>query len=106
MLDALWERLLVALESRIPATTLETWVRPCRLAAVHGDQLRVAAPSKFARDWLAQRYADALQIAAREVLGGNPRVSFEVDRQPPPPPPPRPATSIHEARGQPDGHAP
>ncbi|OGL14065.1 MAG: chromosomal replication initiation protein DnaA [Candidatus Rokubacteria bacterium RIFCSPLOWO2_12_FULL_71_19] len=82
MLDALWERLLVALESRIPATTLETWVRPCRLAAVHGDQLRVAAPSKFARDWLAQRYADALQIAAREVLGGNPRVSFEVDREP------------------------
>ena len=82
MLDALWSRLLVALEPRIPATTIETWVRPCRLASVHGDQFRVAAPSTFARDWLAQRHAEAFQAAAREILGGTPRVSFEVDREP------------------------
>ncbi len=85
MLDALWGRILAALETRIPATSLETWVRPCRLAAVHGDHLRIAAPSRFARDLLAQRHADALQAAAREVLGGSPRVSFEVDRDPPRP---------------------
>jgi chromosomal replication initiator protein len=83
MLDALWARLLSALESRIPATSLETWVRPSRLAAVHGDHLRVAAPNKFARDLLAQRHTDAFHAAAREVLGGNPRISFEVDRDPP-----------------------
>jgi len=82
VLDALWSRLLVALEPRIPATTIETWVRPCRLASVHGDQLRVAAPNTFARDWLAQRHAEAFQAAAREILGGTPRVSFEVDREP------------------------
>jgi len=82
VLDSLWSRLLVALEARIPATTIETWVRPCRLASVHGDQLRVAAPSTFARDWLAQRHAEAFQAAAREILGGTPRVSFEVDREP------------------------
>ena len=82
MLDSLWGRLLVALETRIPTTTLETWVRPCRLASVHGDLLRVAAPSKFARDWLAQRHAEAFQAAAGEILGGSPRVTFEVDREP------------------------
>jgi len=84
MLDSLWGRVLVALETRLPAATIESWVRPCRLAALHGDQLRIAAPNKFARDWLAQRHADVLQAAAREVLGGNPRISFEVDREPHP----------------------
>src|SRR5215813_9944745 len=83
MLDTLWTRLLTGLERRIPATTLDNWVRPCRLDSVQGDHLRIAAPSKFARDWLAQHHADAFQAVAREVIGGNPRVSFDVDKSAP-----------------------
>ena len=99
MLDTLWTRLLTGLERRIPATTLDNWVRPCRLDSVQGDHLRIAAPSKFARDWLAQHHADAFQAVARELIGGNPRVSFDVDRNAPaadgtdPPPPIEAATS-------------
>src|SRR6187397_261981 len=83
MLDTLWTRLLTALERRLPATTLDSWVRPCRLDSVQGDHLRIAAPSKFARDWLAQHHADVFQAVAREVIGGNPRVSFDVDKHAP-----------------------
>ena len=100
MLDTLWTRLLTGLERRIPATTLDNWVRPCRLDSVQGDHLRIAAPSKFARDWLAQHHADAFQAVAREVIGGNPRVSFDVDKNAPAadatdPPPPVEAASSH-----------
>jgi len=83
MLDALWARLLVALEDRIPPSALESWFRPCRLAAVDGDLLRLAAPNPFTRNWLVQHYLDSLQAAAREVLGGNPRVSVELAESPP-----------------------
>jgi chromosomal replication initiator protein len=99
MLDTLWTRLLTGLERRIPATTLDNWVRPCRLDSIQGDHLRIAAPSKFARDWLAQHHADAFQAVAREVIGGNPRVSFDVDKNAhaegatDPPPPVEAATS-------------
>ncbi len=79
MLDSLWSRLLVALEPRMPATTLDSWVRPCRLAAIDSDCLRVAAPNKFARDWLTRHHLDVLQAAARDVLGGNPHVTVSVD---------------------------
>src|SRR5215468_9415067 len=100
MLDTLWTRLLTGLERRIPATTLDNWVRPCRLDSVQGDHLRIAAPSKFARDWLAQHHADAFQAVAREVIGGNPRVSFDVDKNAPAAdatelPPPVEAGSLH-----------
>ena len=80
MLNSLWDRLLSALESRIPASSLESWLGSCRLAAVDSDHLRVAAPNKYTRDWLAQHHTEALEAAAREVLGGNPRVSIEIDR--------------------------
>jgi chromosomal replication initiator protein len=78
MLDTLWQRLLLSLETRVPATVLDTWIRPCRLVGAQADHLRLAAPNRFARDWLIQRHADALGAAAREVLGGNPRVTVDV----------------------------
>ncbi len=80
MLDSAWSRLLVALEPRIQVTALESWVRPCRLVALDADHLRVAAPNDFVRDWLARHHLDALRAAARDVVGGDPRVTIEVNR--------------------------
>ena len=82
MLDSLWTRVLVTLEGKIPETAIESWLRPCRVTAMEGDLIRVAAPNKYSRDWLVQHYTDSIQTAARDVLGGNPVVSFEVDREP------------------------
>ena len=33
MLDSLWDRMLTELERRLPASALDSWLRPCRLAA-------------------------------------------------------------------------
>jgi len=82
MLDSLWTRLLVTMEGKIPETAIDSWLRPCRVTAMEGDLVRVAAPNKYSRDWLVQHYTEALQSAARTVLGGNPVISIEVDREP------------------------
>ena len=88
MLESLWIRLLSALEQRLPAAALETWVRPSRLVAVEGDHVQIGAPNTFSRDWLAQHHLGALTAAAQECLGGNPQVSIVVQefeaRQPSP----------------------
>jgi chromosomal replication initiator protein len=79
VLDSLWARLLESLSRKLPATVLDTWVRPCRLLAVEGDHLRIGSPNSFSRDWLVQHHLDALQAAAQECVGGNPRVSVVLD---------------------------
>ncbi len=79
MLEDLWARLIESLTRTLPAPILDNWIRPCRLLAVEGDHLRIGAPNKFSRDWLAQNYLDALHQAAREVLGGHPRITLIVD---------------------------
>ena len=90
MLDDLWARLIESLARSLPAPVLDNWIRPCRLVAVEGDHLRVGAPNKFSRDWLAQNYLDALHQATREVLGGHPRITLIVEEavsaEPAPPP--------------------
>ena len=79
MLDTLWLRLLKSLETRLPATVLDSWVRPSRLLSVEGDLLKIGAPNKFSRDWLAQHHLEALHAAAKECLGGQPRVAIIID---------------------------
>ena len=71
MLEDLWARLTESVARTLPTPVLDNWIRPCRLVAVEGDHLRIGAPNKFSRDWVAQNYLDALHQAAREVLGGN-----------------------------------
>ncbi|MBI4610943.1 MAG: chromosomal replication initiator protein DnaA [Candidatus Rokubacteria bacterium] len=93
MLDSLWSRLLSALETRIPPAALNTWVRPSRIGALDGDRVEICAPNKFSRDWLVDHYLDALQAAAQECLGGNPRVSVVVERPSAAAPSPRDAAA-------------
>ena len=76
MRDTLWARLLESLEAKLPAAALDTWIRPSRLLAVEGDLIRIGAPNKFSRDWLIEHHLAALQAAARDRLGGQPRVEI------------------------------
>src|SRR5258708_4353534 len=50
--ESLWARLLGALETTVQPTALESWLRPCRVAAVDDDHLRVVAPNEFVREWV------------------------------------------------------
>ncbi len=79
MLASLWNQLIEAVSHRIPATAVDSWVRPCRLVALEGDHLRISAPNRFSRDWLVQRYLPALETAAADCLGGQPRISVVID---------------------------
>ncbi len=79
MLESLWAQLLDSLSRKIPTAVLDSWIRPCRLLAVAGDHLKVGAPNRFTRDWIVQHHLDALQAAAKDCLGGHPRLSVLVD---------------------------
>ena len=79
MLDALWEHIVEAVGRRLPAAVVESWIRPCRLIGIEGDHLRIAAPNPFFRTWLLEHHLSVLKGVAQECIGGDPRLSIEVD---------------------------
>src|ERR1700687_4658270 len=81
MLESLWNRMLVVLATKVPPAALDSWLRPCRLTAIEGDHIKIAAPNPYTRDWLHQHHTESLQAAARDVLGGNPLLSRGADRE-------------------------
>lgn len=63
-----WAQLVDELRSRVPEPTFDTWLQPLQFGGFHNDRLVLLAPAEC-RAWLADRFHDLLQAAAREVLG-------------------------------------
>src|SRR5262245_10585237 len=87
MFDSFWERLLATVEGDTSGGSLESWLKTCHLVAVDSDHIRIAAPNKYTRDWLVHNHAVFLESTARKILGGAPRISFEIEREAPAPGP-------------------
>ncbi len=90
MHDGLWERLVAALEGRLPPQVLETWIRPARVLAYRDDRLEIGVPNKFIRGYVVDHYLAELQAAAIACLGPGVRVAVSVDRAARPDASPRP----------------
>jgi chromosomal replication initiator protein len=73
--------MLEAAGRRLPSAIVDSWVRPCRLIAIEGDHLRLAAPNPFSRNWLLEHHLEVLKAAAQDCIGGNPRISIDVDER-------------------------
>ncbi len=80
MHDRLWERLLAALEGRLPPQALDTWIRPGRVLAYRDNRLEIAVPSKFMRGYVVEHYLAELQAAAAACLGPRVQVAIGIDR--------------------------
>jgi chromosomal replication initiator protein len=80
--------LLDAASRRLPPIVVDSWLRPCSILAVEGDQIRIAVPNAFSREWIMQHHMRTLTAAAQDVLGGNPQVVLIVDEAAPPTPRP------------------
>ncbi len=78
--NALWERLLAALERRLPPQVLETWIRPGRVLAYRDNRLEIGVPNKFLRGYIVEHYLADLRAAAVDCLGPRVQVAITVDR--------------------------
>jgi len=80
MHDGPWERLLTALENKLPPQVVDTWIRPGRLLACRDTHLDIGVPSPFIRSYVVKHYLPQLQMAAEECLGSGIQVTVSIDR--------------------------
>lgn len=74
----LWDKCLKKLEDEIDPHEFNMWVRP--LTAVDDDQaLRLHAPNRFIKDWLADNLLNELTATAQHFGGSNLKLLIELD---------------------------
>ena len=94
MHDDVHDRLLGALEGKLPPEVLATWIRPLRVLDVHDTRLELGVPNKFFRQQLEQRYLEPLRAAAALVAGPRAQLVLSIDRSAPLPPAPALAPAV------------
>ncbi|MHC4923383.1 MAG: chromosomal replication initiator protein DnaA [Planctomycetota bacterium] len=75
------DRLSAVLDSvrgRVSRQQFETWFRKIDLLEMTPERVVVAVENAFFRDWIQTYYADVLQEACGDIIGGRPEVSVVV----------------------------
>ena len=76
--EQIWSAVQEELRFQLAKSSYETWVKPTSLLDQEGDTYRIAVPSKFAKDWLEDRFGGLIQETLQAVTGGEVEVNFVV----------------------------
>jgi len=68
--NTLWTNCIDCLQQELPAQQFNTWIRPLQVDR-NGTTLRLLAPNRFVKDWVAQRYLARIN----EIVVGDPQAS-------------------------------
>src|SRR5581483_4283968 len=82
----LWEDVSGRLREALNETTYSTWFGEVDGVAVDGEQLVVAVPNDFTREWIEGHFLDLIRATVRDAGGTERRVVFEVVESTPPQP--------------------
>ena len=72
-----WNRILERARTLLPEQTYRIWLAHTEPLALSQDNLKVAAGSEFAAEWIEDKYGDLLTEVAERVVGHRLKVEFE-----------------------------
>lgn len=72
-----WSSITSAAREVLPEQTFRTWLTSTEAVALSDDTLVVAAPTRFAVEWIEDKYGDLLRDLARRELGRSINIQFE-----------------------------
>jgi chromosomal replication initiator protein len=80
-LEIHWEKALKIIKEKVSQQNFETWLCPIRITAMEMDQIRLAVPNRFIRDWLIDNYLDLIRESVKSAAGVPLQVTFFVEQE-------------------------
>lgn len=79
-LEQLWNNVLSQVENKISKPSFETWLKSTKLLSYSGNNVTIAAPNSFARDWLENHYVHLITGILTELTGEDLYIKFVVPK--------------------------
>jgi chromosomal replication initiator protein len=77
-LATLWARIRGRLQAEVGEVEYRTWLRQMSLSGLDADEIAIALPTRFHRDWVRGRYGDRISALWQSELPAVRRVEFHV----------------------------
>jgi chromosomal replication initiator protein len=76
--EELWRNFLSAIEKKIGTAKFSTWFEPLKCLGMQGQCIRIQVPNRFTREWLSEHYLPLMVQTARQLVGPEATIRFEV----------------------------
>ncbi|MFA5867013.1 MAG: chromosomal replication initiator protein DnaA [Actinomycetota bacterium] len=70
-LDAVWEKSLDRIKSRLPAVAFNTWFKNTVPVAIHEGSFVISTPNKFTKEWIEARHLGLIKNVLQETMGAD-----------------------------------
>lgn len=77
-LDELWRKVLSKIEQKISRPSFETWLKSTKLMSYGDEEVTIAVPNSFAKDWLENNYVHLVTGILSELTGEDRIIHFVV----------------------------
>jgi len=79
-LQILWENTQKLIQEKVSKQNYETWIKPIRILSVEDNQVCLAVPNRFFKDWLVENYHHTIQECLLNTMGYNTNIVFIISQ--------------------------
>jgi chromosomal replication initiator protein len=76
----LWENTQKLIQEKIPKQNFETWIKPIRILSIEDNQVCLAVPNRFFKDWLVENYHHTIHECLINTIGYDANVVFVISQ--------------------------
>ncbi|WP_252504976.1 chromosomal replication initiator protein DnaA [Sporosarcina sp. Marseille-Q4943] len=80
-LEKLWNDVLSKIEDKISRPSFETWLKSTKLMSYGDENVTIAVPNSFAKDWLENHYVHLITGILSELTGEDRLIHFVVPKE-------------------------
>jgi len=76
----LWENTQKRIQEKVTKQNYETWIKPIRILSIEDNQVCLAVPNRFFKDWLMENYHHTIQECLVNTIGYNANIVFVISQ--------------------------
>lgn len=79
-MQILWENTQKLIQEKIPKQNFETWIKPIRILSIEDNQVCLAVPNRFFKDWLVENYHHTIHECLINTIGYDANIVFVISQ--------------------------
>jgi chromosomal replication initiator protein len=76
----LWETTQKLIQEKVTKQNFETWIKPIRIISLEDNQVCLAVPNRFFKDWLVENFHSTIHECLVNTIGYNANVVFVISQ--------------------------